>query len=97
MGAAWVRDSLLKTEGCGGWGRLWGISSTSMTAACSVPVSLTEEHLGRLCGVALILERTCLRFEHLHFISWSFSSGKRSVGCFLEFWKVVVVKAGKQE
>lgn len=90
VGAAWVRDSLPKTEGCGGWGRFWGIPSISMRAACSVP-----EHLGRLCGVALILERTCLPSEHRHFISSSFSSGKRSLGCFLEFWKIVVVKAGK--
>lgn len=32
-------------------------------------------------------------YEHLHFVPRSFASGKRSLGCFLVFWKVVLVKA----
>lgn len=31
--------------------------------------------------------------EHLRFVPRSFSSGKRSLGCFLVFWKVVLVRA----
>lgn len=35
--------------------------------------------------------------EHLCFIPRSFSSGKRSLGCFVVFWKVALVKAGSKE
>lgn len=35
--------------------------------------------------------------EHLCFIPRSFSSGKRSLSCFLVFWKVALGKAGSKE
>lgn len=57
---AWVGGCLLKTEGCSGWGRLWGICSAGGVAGCSVYGSPTEEHLGSPRGVAPILERTRL-------------------------------------
>lgn len=34
--------------------------------------------------------------ERLHFVPRPFSSDKRSLGCFLVFWKVILVKAGSK-
>lgn len=96
--AAQVRDRLLKTEGCGSWGRLWGdlqcwrggrllCAQLSHRGAPEEPM-WGGSHFGE--------DTLAFSSEHLHFVPQSFSSGKRSLGCFLVFWKVVLVKAGSK-
>lgn len=95
---AWAGDCLLKTEGCSGWGRLWGdLQCWRGGRLLRVRLSYGGAPGEPTWGGSHFGEDTlAFSSEHLRFVPRSFSSGKRSLSCFLVFWKVVPVRAGSK-